>query len=263
MYFQNNQILFWKYCFFVCLLISVLVHSIFVPSIAFCQQSSKDRRPDASEQFKKIVTSGKLSSFNKSVRKLALDHIPDSYADTKKWGKKKQFTKYLPKKRKVMLNHGRWQKYNVTFVNPKENLKIHFSEWRLTSSKSTFRVKVRTKLDLTARQSKWIRGVQLYSIHADGNADCEIDLLCEVAVEWDFFSKKKSLTLTPKVISAKSMIHDFRIHRVSKVGGELAQQVTKAAKVWLKENQQKYDQKMKTKLNELFKKKKEKLKLQW
>ena len=55
------------------------------------------------------------------------------------------------------------------------------------------------------------------------------------------------------------MIHDFRIHRVSRVGGELAQQLTKAAKSWLKKNQSKYDEKIKAKLNKTFQKKKEKL----
>ena len=45
-------------------------------------------------------------------------------------------------------------------------------------------------MDLMARQSKWVRGIQLYSFHVDATGDCELDLLCKVDISWDLFFKK-------------------------------------------------------------------------
>ena len=84
-------------------------------------KSFQDRDPVA--EFKKIVSSDGEKELGESVRQIALNYIPKNYTDEKRWGKKKQFTKYFPKKRKVDLNHGRWRKYILTFVEPEKNLK--------------------------------------------------------------------------------------------------------------------------------------------
>lgn len=227
------------------------------------QGAGEEEAETVEGQLKKIFAKDGQQQLNSSLRTLALKHLPDNYTDTKKWGLKKQFTKYFPRKRKVMMNHGRWRKYVVTFVEPEKNLKISISELKVEAKKISFRAKVRTKFDLMARQSKWVRGVQLYSVHADGTADCELDCLFEVGVQWNLFTKEKSVELSPKVTFAKTKIHQFKIHRISNVGGEIAQQLTKAAKVWLKENQQKYDNKIKDQLNKSIQKKKNKWKLKW
>lgn len=117
------------------------------------------------------------------------------------------------------------------------------------------------RVQIHARQSKWVKGLQLYSLSVDGKADVVVAVNIRLATELVPTKFPPDLILKPKAESADLQIRNFRIDRVSKAGGEFAQQLTRAVKSQLEEKVTKYEGKIVKKLNKSFEKKKDHLTL--
>ncbi len=198
---------------------------------------------------------------NQQLRQLVLQHLPAHYVDDRKWNRREEISTLIPRREPLIMNHGTWQKYELWPVDPASTLAIRLTDVRnLDSGVIAFNLACDLTVDLTARQAKWQRGVQLYSLHADVTTQLTLALDCRLGVKFDLQSAP-ALILAPKVESAQITLHEFRIHRISKVGGEVAQQATRMARKWWDEHTVEQQDKLATAINTQIQKKPEKLRI--
>jgi hypothetical protein len=181
-------------------------------------------------------------NINRIIRRLALEAIPHTYNNDKDWGGQEQrwdglkFRRdeggRLETKRKwKMVNHGTWKKYSATLINPEQNFQVEVKNFHQAANGNlAFDVHFGTRLRFDARQAKWTKGVQLYSISADGHGKIRLMVSCELDIDMDISKFPPDFIFTPTVTHADLIVDEFRIDRVSKLGGEFAQQVTRAAR---------------------------------
>lgn len=211
-------------------------------------------------------------SIDRILTQLALDAIPHSYTDDKKWGKqeerwdgikwKRDGLRISTKRRKKMVNHGTWRKYSTEFINPKEEFSVQVKDLhKLDNGKTGFNLHFTAHLKLSARQSKWVKGVQLYSLSAEGHTKIRLAVACELGITMDITKFPPDLIFQPKAIDADVVVDEFRIDRISKAGGEFAQQMTRAVRKQLDEKIAEKEVKLVEKINKQLTKKKDKLRL--
>lgn len=218
--------------------------------------------PDASAQaLQQLLTLDAGDGLNQQLRSLVLQHLPDHYVDDRKWNRREEISTLIPRREPVIMNHGTWQKFELWPVDPHNTLAIRLTDVRnLDSGVIAFNLACDLTVDLTARQAKWQRGVQLYSLHADITTRLTIALDCRLGVKFDL-QTQPALILAPHVESTQITLHEFRIHRISKVGGELAQQATRFARQWWDEHTAEQQAKLATAINNQIQKKPEKLRI--
>lgn len=223
-------------------------------------QPSTNRVEDDLATLQHLVSSDAGETVNRELTKLGRKHLPEVHLDTKKWGKQKEFSSLLPRSEPLVLNHGTWRKYEVRPIDPDETFRVRLKDMRSEGGKVCFTLECDAKIALEGRQAKWVRGVQLYSVNAEGKAELTLALECKVGVGFDF-SGAPAMVLSPEIESATITIHEFRIDRVSKVGGEFAQQLTRATRDWLDDRQERHEEKLVNKLNQQIEKKKDRLRI--
>ena len=166
------------------------------------------------------------------------------------------------KRRYKMVNDGTWRKYNAQLIDPKQEFTVELQDMKsLPSGAAEFNLQFGASLKLDARQSKWVNGVQLYSFSVDGHAKLRLQVTCEMLTTMDFSNFPPDLVFAPKVTNANIEVAEFRIDRVSKAGGEFAQQTTKHVRKLLDEKVDEKEEKLVEKLNKQLTKKKDKLRL--
>jgi hypothetical protein len=206
------------------------------------------------------------------LKGLVLDALPHKYSDTKNWGGQSRVYdgfrfrmddgRIETERVWKSVNDGTWKKYTAELIDPQKQFEVHLRELRqLPDGGMSFDLVFVAHLRLHARQSKWIRGVQLYSLSADGSANVQLALHCELTSKLDVSKLPPEILFQPVVKSAELDVLDFRIDRVSKVGGEIAQQVTEAVRSRLTEEIDSKEVDLVKKINMQLDKKKEKLRL--
>ncbi|MGI9517074.1 MAG: hypothetical protein ACR2NP_08520, partial [Pirellulaceae bacterium] len=78
--------------------------------------------------------------------------------------------------------------------------------------------------------SEWVRGVQMYSLSAEGRAAVRLSVDITMSIGMDPTHFPPGIVFAPRATAADLIVDDFRIDRVSKLGGEFAQQVTRLAR---------------------------------
>ena len=207
---------------------------------------------------------------NQWLTALVLKHMPHEYVQDKKWGKQaKRWAgvnlrrdKQESKSRYKMVNHGTWQKYAAELIDPENKFAVRMSDVSKTQGgKTAFDVGFVANLKIDARQSKWVKGVQLYSISAKGRARIALAVSCELGVGMDLSNFPPDLVFSPEITDAKISIVDFKLDRVSKVGGEVAQQMARHARRELEGRIHEKEEKLVQKLNQEIDENREKLRL--
>ena len=189
-----------------------------------------------------ILSDEALGNMNQLVTRLALDAMPHTYSNDKKWGgqekrwdgvrlRRDDEGRLKTKRKWKMVNHGTWKKYSATLVEPEDNFSIKVENLhRAEDEKLGFDILFLADIEFEARQAKWAKGVQLYSVNAEGHGRIQLRVTCEMAVNLDFDDFPPDLIFEPVATSAEITVEDFTIDRVSKLGGEFAQQLTRAAR---------------------------------
>ena len=158
--------------------------------------------------------------------------------------------KFKMTRRKKMVNHGLWQKYDVSLRNPEQKFSISVNNMReLPENVVGFNVDFTADLNVAGRQSKWVKGVQLYSLSAEGHAQVRLRLAVELEVKTDRKTFPPDLLFVPKVTSADVQLDEFRIDRVGKAGGEFAQQISRRVRPLLEEKIEDKEQGLVDKIN--------------
>lgn len=214
------------------------------------------------------------TELNQWITGLVLKHMPHQYSKEKNWGKQaKRWAgvklrrdhddgKLETKRRYKMTNHGTWRKYAAKLADPEKKFAVELANFDSTEDhKTSFDVQFSADLILDARQSKWVKGVQLYSFSADATATVRLNVHCELGIDMDFSRFPPELVLNPNVTEAKIDVEKFQLNRVSKAGGELAQQVTRLARKELDEKVEEHEKKLVKKLTKEIEENRDKLRL--
>ena len=216
-----------------------------------------------------VKTDGDL---DRLITKLVLESIPHTFTDTKKWGqqaerfdgfkREREGLKLRVSKRKKMVNHGEWKKYSVSLRNPEEKFSIAVNDMReLPNNLVGFNVDFLADLNVSGRQSKWVKGVQLYSLSAKGHAQVRLRLAVELEVKTDRKTFPPDLLFVPKVTAADVHVDEFRIDRIGKAGGEFAQQLSRHVRPLLDEKIEEKEQGLVEKINKKLAAKQDRLRL--
>lgn len=211
-------------------------------------------------------------SLDKLVTGLVLKNMPHSYTRDKDWGRQKERWDGLKveldgleiktKRRKKLVNHGTWRKYSAELIDPKNQFDVSVTNIRQTPQKKlAFQVNFATRIKLHARQSKWVKGVQLYSLSADGHATVRLAVDMELGMSLVPNDFPPDIKFEPRAVSADLIVDEFRIDRLSKLGGEFAQQVTRLARKELDGEIEEKEAKLVEKINKEIGEEKDKLRL--
>lgn len=212
-------------------------------------------------------------AFDALLRKLVLELLPKEYVDDDDWGKTHLFTtgwkverdglKIETHRRRESLNHGTWERYTVSLADDaKFDLQVK-NRRGLEDARVAFDVELMLPLRVVARQAEWRRGVQLYSVHADAEMLVRVELECVTAIIIDTVSFPPAVVMKPEVSAARARLVDFELNRVSKVGGDVAEELGRAARGRIERRIAAKDEKLTRKINEQLAKREEAFRISW
>ena len=198
--------------------------------------------------------------------------MPVRHVENKNWGQQSerwdgikvsfQNGKLHTKRRKKKVNHGTWERYEISLVEPAESFSVKLDNFQeLAKDEVSFEVAVSADVDVLARQSKWVKGVQLYSISANGSASVQLVLSINLGSSMDVSKFPPDLIFDPQVAEADIELSNFRIDRISKAGGEFTQQLTRLVRGKIDQQIARKEEKLVEKLNAKLEKNKDRFTL--
>ncbi len=176
--------------------------------------------------------------FQTMMQRIVRENVPQKYVQDKDWGKTEKRWAGVKVQRKGMMNwytkrqwkdvnHGTWKRYEVTQIDPNENLKMRIENVRdAGAGKVGFEVALKSRLHVHGRMANWAKGIQMYNISADANAAVEMRIWCQVGMTMDLRKFPPDVILLPEVTQADLNVTDFQLQRVSKLKGPMVQQLS-------------------------------------
>ncbi len=239
---------------FVPFVLSVLFVFTFVPNASAAQLPASPQDTPPNDTIDQLLT------------RLALAEIPARYEDTKKWGSQAERWNGIrfelddgrleTRRKRKTVNHGTWQRYALSLRNPEQEFHIKIRNQReLSDHKIGFEIHADAHIDFEGQQVEWKKGVKLYSLSVEGHAVVQIQINMELEIEVTPFQFPPDIVLKPKVARSVITVDQFRIDRIGKVGGEIAQQLGKETQRRITQNMSEYELKLTGKINQQFSKK--------
>ncbi len=236
---------------FVLLWLTLLGQScILVASPSLCAQSPEPELARESK-FQPLTVPTKLAAFPDSpnsvgetsniatpqliawLTAMVQDNLPPTYEDDRKWGQQKEVWDgvkvwredgRLETKRKTKLvNAGTWTRYTIAIVEPEKNLHVEFHRLETLSNGSiAFAVSVECPLEVFGRLSQWARDVQVISLSANADAACRLTIEGTVEFQMNLLKLPPDIAIKPHVDNAHIDLTQYRVRRISQVGGDFA-----------------------------------------
>ena len=103
--------------------------------------------------------------------------------------------------------------------------------------------------------------MQLYSLSLDAKARVKLSVTIELETAMDVTKFPPDLLFRPRATEANLNLQDFRIDRISKIGGEVSQQATRWIRSAIDEKIKTQEAKLVDKINDDLKKQEPKLRL--
>ncbi len=211
-----------------------------------------------------------VDSVRQLITDMIRDNIPHTYEDKKKWGLtskrwdgldfKLEGFQLKTKRKWKEVKHGDWSMYRLSLIDPKEAFAVRVEELRDTDDgRLAFDMFFTARVHAFARVAKWVKGVQLYSFSADAHAKITLRLQGAVGMTLNLTKLPPDVALDPKVDAATLELHEFKLYRVSDVGGEVAQQLGRTVRTFLDSKIDDGNQKLPTKINKQIAKKQDRL----
>ncbi|MEX2187316.1 MAG: hypothetical protein WD875_10995 [Pirellulales bacterium] len=190
---------------------------------------------------------------------LIADALPRSYSDARHWGGQKHFTKGLKveldgfkletRRRKELMNHGTWKRYDV-WLSEGQKLDLDVTDVRTyDDGRVTFRLAASGPLKGRAELQQWQRGVRLVGISADCEATVRLTLDVEASLSTKLGLLLPTVAVAPKVTTAHVEMTDFRLRRIGDLRGPLAKELGDAAEPTLRHEIARQNEKIAAKIN--------------
>lgn len=206
------------------------------------------------------------------ITSLIRENLPDQFESRDHWGDTKEIWagvdvrregwQIKTKRRKKQVNHGTWKLYRVRVLEPDRHLQIDVRDVRsLPSGRVEFDLLADARLDVFARLAQWELGVQLISLSVNAEARTQFHVRCNLGLKLDPSKLPPDVLLDPQVSQADLRLIDFRVHRISQIGGSVAHELGDQARDLLDEELAKQNEKLPSKLNRQIGKNQDKLRL--
>ena len=227
----------------------------FVTTFLLCQPVVADPPPagrviQPAHQRHVAISEAQARSSVQWLADFALQKMPRTFDGDKDWGNTKEIVSGLKirrdglristKRRRKDVRHGRWIKYELKLpeAKPKHDpvdIKIHRVHpvgdiavgtanadhkdvrWQIEST-------METPMTFTARVERWNLGVQLWSISIEGKMKVRLQSVSTLGAFADYSEIPPALVVDPKVQSAELQLLEFEVDRVSKIGGDVAEE---------------------------------------
>ena len=207
------------------------------------------------------------------MQRIVREHVPTRYVQDKDWGKtdkrwdglkvqRNGWLRVTTRRRWKEVNHGTWKRYEITQIDPNENLTLQIDNVRdAGKGKVGFDVSVTSKLHVHGRTANWAKGVQLYSVSADADAQVQMRLSCEVGMKLDILKFPPDVVLIPEVTRADLDVTDFQLQSVSKLEGPVVKQFSKSVHSFLLDKIEEKRDQLPKKINRQIAKNEDKMRL--
>ena len=200
-------------------------------------------------------------------------YVPASFSGDDDWGNTKRVWAGVHIKRDGWelrthrkykeVRHGRWTRYELKlpadFVAQPNPIQVTAVEpapdgrWRIATT-------VTAPLDFEIRMEQWNLGVQWYSISVQGDLRVRLESVVTVGLEADYREVPPAIELRPHVETAQLTLEHFEVERISKIGGDVAEETGELIEKVLREKWlDRENQRLSTRLNEAIEKRRDKL----
>ena len=214
--------------------------ALLIVNMASAQVGSKSEatsQTDVSTQTLNITNEQAKESIQWLATK-ASKHLPRTISGDKNWGDTKRVWagvkmrmdgfKIRTNRRFRELEQGRWIKYDIAFPEIPPAIKI--TEVSQISDESTGQQSwvitsaIASPLEFTARVQRWNLGVKLFSMTVSGKARIRLNSTLSVGFHANYGEIPPGLVIAPSVQKAELVMEHFEVDRISKIGGEVAEQ---------------------------------------
>lgn len=203
---------------------------------------------------------------------LVREHIPHEYEKRKNWGSTTRVASglsiqlddgRLKTHRKFRdANDGRWKMYRVSLIDPEEKFAARVLRMEeLPEGRVGMNLEAVARVHVFGRQSLWERGVQIFSLSAEADANVRMTAQAEVLPRIDPSKIPPDVYLQPKIVAAKLDILDFQLRRVGHADGPLVRSLSNSAREMLEEKLEDDNRELVSKLNKQLAKQEGKIKL--
>lgn len=186
------------------------------------------------------------------LAELALRLTPRAFDGDKDWGETKKIWsgvkirregfRLRTNRREKDVRHGRWVKYQLTLPEPVPNkpdpmtAKIHrvsrvggdlqpgVSPEKQTNTHWKIESSIATPMKFTARIQRWNLGVQWYSVTIEGKMRVQLDSTTKLTFLADYAEVPPAFVIDPNVESATLHLEQFEVDRISRIGGDVAEE---------------------------------------
>lgn len=188
-----------------------------------------------------------------------LHHLPKQFDGDDDWGDTKELWagirmrrdgwKIKTNRRRKSVNHGRWVRYQINLPDDPSLRQLEIrdvqpeptsDEWPFGGYRFTARVNSLAHFE--TRVERWNLGVQWYSVSTRGKLNASLETTIRFAVVPDYSEVPPSVVAEMNVLDARASLSNLQVDRVSKIGGDVAEELGEVAektliKLWLnKEN---------------------------
>jgi hypothetical protein len=249
-----------------------------VAAIAFSGQASRGQQPQAAAVAPPAASVGPTSdaapqgSLQGLITSMIRENLPDQFESRDHWGDTKEVWagvdvrregwQIKTKRRKKQVNHGTWKLYRVRVLEPDRHLQIDVRDVRaLPSGRVEFDLLADARLDVFARLAQWELGVQLISLSVNAEARTQFHVRCNLGLKLDPSKLPPDVLLDPQVSQADVRLIEYRVHRISQIGGSVARELGHQARELLDRELAKQNEKLPSKINRQIDRNRDKLRL--
>ncbi len=176
------------------------------------------------------------------LAELALRKMPRSFDGDKDWGETKKLwagikvhrdgLKLKTHRRFKEVEQGRWVKYEVTLPDPTApnaaTVTIHDVVPTIDQASGEQRWKIHSSIvapmKFTARVQRWNLGVKLFSMTITGDLRVRLISTTSVGFVADYAEIPPALVIDPRMDQAQLVLERFEVNRISRIGGDVAEQ---------------------------------------
>lgn len=211
--------------------------------------------------------------FQNMIQRIVRENVPEKYVHDKDWGKtdrrwdglditSKGPLRLTTKRKWKEVNHGTWRRYEISPVNPAEDLQIRIENVHdAGDGQVAFEVSLASKLHVHGRQAEWTKGVQVYSVSADADADVRMRAWCRVGTRLDVAKFPPDVIISPTIDKADLDVTKFKLRSVSKLDGPMVRQLGKRVHKLLDNKIEEKREQLPNKLNRAIAKHNDKMRL--